>query len=92
MEACKEDPVMTHALKFRALVSGKTLALPDLSAFEGKRVEVIVMEDDSEELPPPPPLSQRPLGLLRGTFVVPEDLDAPLPPELQRYFEGDGDR
>jgi len=38
---------MTYALKFHAVVSGKTLVLPDLSAFEGKRVEVIVVEDDA---------------------------------------------
>jgi len=84
---------MTHALKFRAVVAGNTLVLPDLGAFEGKRVEVIVIEDDSgEPLPLHPPPSQRPLGLLRGTFVVPDDFDAPLSPELQRYFDGDDDR
>jgi hypothetical protein len=36
------------ALKFHALVSGKTLPLPGLSAFEGKRVEVIVFEDEGQ--------------------------------------------
>ncbi len=86
---------MAQALKFHALVSGKTLPLPDLSAFEGKHVEVIVVEDEgqgrsttltSTESPP-----QRPLGLYRGQFIVPDDFDAPLPPEIQKYFDGQGD-
>lgn len=37
---------MTKALRFHAVVRGKALALPDLSAFEGKRVEVIVLAED----------------------------------------------
>jgi hypothetical protein len=74
---------MAHALKFHAIVSGKTLTLPDLSAFEGKRVEVIVVEDD-------PPID---LGAgSRGQFVVPDDFDDPLPPEIQKYFEGGEDK
>ena len=81
---------MAHALKFHAVVSGKTLALPDLSAFEGKRVEVIVMEEEEPPEPRAMPQGERRLGTLRGTFVVPEDFDAPLPAELQGYFEGDG--
>jgi hypothetical protein len=39
---------MAYALKFHAVVQNKTLALPDLSAFEGKRVEVIVIAADDE--------------------------------------------
>jgi hypothetical protein len=82
---------MAQALKFHAVVSGKTLALPDLSAFEGMRVEVIVVEDEvSAERGVAP--QGRPLGIMRGQFVVPEDFDAPLPEELQRYFEGEGDK
>ena len=83
---------MAHALKFHALVSGKTLPMPDLSAFEGKRVEVIVVEDEgqvqgiaSESGDSP---RQRPLGLYRGQFTVPDDFDAPLPPDIQKYFDG----
>ena len=33
-------------------------------------------------------LARRPVGLAEGDFVVPDDFDDPLPPELQRYFEG----
>lgn len=42
---------MANALKFHAVVVGKTLPLPDLSAFEGKRVEVIVVEEERSERP-----------------------------------------
>ena len=85
---------MAHALKFHALVAGKTLPLPDLSAFEGKRVEVIVIEDESQvpsvvSASPESP-RQRPLGLYRGQFTVPDDFDAPLPAEIQKYFDGQG--
>ena len=80
---------MAQALKFHAVVSGKTLALPDLGVFEGMRVEVTVMATDGPaELGKP--RARRPLGLLRGQFVVPEDFDDPLPPEIQSYFEGEG--
>lgn len=86
---------MANALKFHALVSGKTLPLPDLSAFEGKRVEVIVVEDEGQvhniaSATPESP-RQRPFGLYRGQFTVPDDFDAPLPPEIQKYFDGQGD-
>lgn len=78
---------MAHALKFHAIVSGKTLTLPDLSAFEGKRVEVIVVEDEAPSDRGVAPHS-RPLGILRGQLIVPDDFDDPLPPEIQKYFEG----
>lgn len=82
---------MANALKFHAIVSGKTLPLPDLGAFEGKRVEVIVVEDEGQPSLPPQPPQRRPFGLLRGRLVVPDDFDAPLSPDLQKYFDGDGD-
>lgn len=44
---------MANALKFHAVVRGKTLPLPDLAAFEGKRVEVIVVEDETPEAQQP---------------------------------------
>lgn len=86
---------MAHALKFHARVSGKTLPLPDLGAFEGKRVEVIVVEDEGPPSLRPAPEElhsgkQRPLGLYRGQFSVPEDFDAPLPDDIQNYFDGGG--
>jgi antitoxin (DNA-binding transcriptional repressor) of toxin-antitoxin stability system len=30
----------------------------------------------------------RPVGLCKGEFVVPDDFDAPLPPEILRAFDG----
>lgn len=83
---------MAQALKFHTVVSGKTMSLPDLSAFEGKRVEVIVVEEEAPAESGATPRGQRPLGLLRGQFVVPDDFDAPLPSEIQQYFDGDADK
>lgn len=34
---------------------------------------------------------KRPSGLAKGMFVVPDDFDAPLPEDIQRYFEGHGE-
>lgn len=31
----------------------------------------------------------RPLGMLRGTFSVPPDFNAPLPADIQSFFEGE---
>ena len=31
------------------------------------------------------------LGLLKGKLTIPNDFDAPLPPELLTAFEGDGE-
>jgi len=99
---------MTKALRFHAVVRGKALPLPDLSAFEGKRVEVIVLaEDDVAEptaagptsdapvgggaAPGEPTPTRRIFGALRGKLHVPDDFDAPLPDDIQKYFEGRGD-
>jgi hypothetical protein len=90
--AAKDENTMANALKFHAVVSGNTLALPDLGAFEGKRVEVIVVEDEAHAPASVVPFpSRRPLGLLRGQLSVPDDFNAPLPPEIQKYFDGDDD-
>jgi hypothetical protein len=89
---------MAKALRFHAVVRGKALPLPDLSAFEGKRVEVIVLaeEDAAEALEqtaetPAAPALRGKLGMMRDVLQVPDDFDAPLPPEIQRYFDGEGD-
>jgi prevent-host-death family protein len=37
------------------------------------------------------PKGKRTLGFLHGRIRVADDFDAPLPPEIQRYFEGEGD-
>ena len=79
---------MTQALKIHTVVSGKSLTLSDLGAFEGKRVQVTVTEEDDQ---PVAPLARRELGLLRGKLWVAEDFDAPLPDDLQRYFDGESE-
>ena len=35
---------------------------------------------------------KRKLGALRGKIVMTPDFDAPLPPDIQRYFDGEDDR
>src|SRR5688572_3898838 len=61
---------MARALRFHAVVSGKTLPLPDLSAFEGKRVEVIVLEEEVKVEPTAKRVERR-FGTMSGQFVVP---------------------
>jgi hypothetical protein len=77
---------MTKALKFHAVVAGKTLRLPDLSAFEGKRVEVIVVEDEGSERPVR--AHTRRFGTMAGEIEIAPDFDAPLPDEVQAGFYG----
>jgi hypothetical protein len=49
----------------------------------------------SEEAPPLaiPGLSSPPrrFGSMRGLITLADDFDAPLAPEIQRYFDGEGD-
>ncbi len=82
---------MSHALKFHAVVSGKTLRLPDLSAFEGKRVEVTVIEEETRDDGASEAPAPRPLGSYRTRLSVAEDFDSPLPPEVQSSFDGGSD-
>jgi hypothetical protein len=81
---------MAKALKFHALVAGKTLPLPDLSAFEGKRVEVIVVEDEGTERAEP--AADRRFGTMAGEIEIAPDFDAPLPHEVEAAFEGEFER
>lgn len=74
---------MAQALKFYAIISGNTLPLPDLSAFEGKRVEVVVIEDE------PAAPRTRSFGTLAGQLTVAVDFDAPLPDQVLKDFEGE---
>jgi len=86
---------MAHALKFKTVVSGKTLTLSDLDAFVGKHVEVTVAEDESmnaddaaQRTAPP---VKRHFGTMAGKLEISDDFDQPLPPDIQRYFEGETD-
>ena len=91
----------TKALRFHAVVRGKALPLPDLSAFEGKRVEVIVRAEDDDEaaiavtpavaVPAPGQPRRRIFGGLQGKVTIHGNFDDPLPDDIQKYFEGRGD-
>ncbi len=86
---------MANALKFKTVVSGKTLTLSDLDAFVGKHVEVTVAEDESVNVddaasPAAPPV-KRNFGTMAGKLEISDDFDRPLPPDIQRYFEGETD-
>ena len=39
-------------------------------------------------LEPAPLLQQRPIGLAKGQFIVPDDFNAPLPEDVLQTFEG----
>jgi hypothetical protein len=62
-----------------------------LERFEGKRVEVIVLDDEpgpaNTEVVASAP--KRRFGTMAGQIKIADDFDAPLPPEIQRAFEGD---
>jgi hypothetical protein len=77
---------MANALRFHAVVAGKTLPLPDLGVFEGKRVEVIVVEDEGSERPVP--ARTRRFGTMAGQIEIASDFDAPLPEDIQAGFDG----
>ncbi|XXX73190.1 hypothetical protein WMF30_36630 [Sorangium sp. So ce134] len=81
---------MANAIRIHTQVTSDTLHIPELSALVGKNVEVIILEDESASRRPTPPA--RKLGTLRGMFDVPEDFDAPLPEDMLRAFEGEGER
>jgi len=37
------------------------------------------------------PRKPRGVGFCKGEIWISDDFDAPLPPEIQRYFDGEGD-
>jgi len=83
---------MAEALRFRTVVSGKTLTLSDLGRFEGKRVEVIVLDDDQADTVSGGGVRSKPkrrFGTMAGQIQIADDFDAPLPPDIQRAFDGD---
>jgi hypothetical protein len=83
---------MAEALRFRTVVSGKTLTISDLGRFEGKRVEVIVLDDDPTDtatLGSARSQPKRRFGTMAGQIKIADDFDAPLPPDIERAFEGD---
>ena len=84
-------PQLAQALKIHTVISGKTLTLSDLGAFEGKCVQVTVQEELERDVEQATHRPRRELGLLRGKVWLAEDLDAPLPDDIQKYFDGNAD-
>jgi antitoxin (DNA-binding transcriptional repressor) of toxin-antitoxin stability system len=68
---------------------------PYLRLVEAGETVVITRADRAvaEIKPPPQPATTshapRPFGLGKGEFVVPDDFDAPLPPDVLDAFEGE---
>ena len=67
---------------FERVQAGETLLITQA----GRPVAEINPVKSSE--PDKLPLTRRPSGLAKGDFVVPDDIDDPLPDELQRLFDG----
>lgn len=83
---------MAEALRFRTVVSGRTLTISDLDRFEGRRVEVIVLDDEQQDVAAAELARSKPrrrFGTMAGQIRVADDFDAPLPPDIERAFEGD---
>ena len=64
-----------------------------LRQVEAGETFVILQADKAiaELRPIPSSIKLRPFGLCAGEFTVPDDFDAPLPDDLQAYFEGRGE-
>lgn len=51
--------------------------------------ETVLLTDHDKALAEIKPIrKQRPIGLAKGQFVVPDDFDDPLPEEMLKLFEG----
>ncbi|MCW5958811.1 MAG: hypothetical protein KIS76_01540 [Pyrinomonadaceae bacterium] len=71
---------------YKATLNGNQLEWKDEAPDEAKadkQINVIVTILDEE----PKTKTQRPFGLSKNDFVVPEDFDAPLPEEVLADFE-----
>jgi hypothetical protein len=84
---------MAEALRFHTVISGNTLTNTDLGRFEGKRVEVIVLDDESHGAAGGGIASKptRRFGTMAGQITAADDFDTPLPAEIERAFQGDDD-
>jgi antitoxin (DNA-binding transcriptional repressor) of toxin-antitoxin stability system len=54
----------------------------------GESVVVTRADRPVAEFRPPPTSGKRPYALAAGEFVVPDDINDPLPPDLLRAFTG----
>lgn len=55
----------------------------------GEEVTITRSGEPVAMLVPVPRRGPRRFGADEGVFAVPEDFDAPLPDDIQRYFDGD---
>ena len=79
---------MQSALKLNVTVTReRVIRLPD--DFPEGPAEVIVLPTASDASPKPH--AGRRLGSMHGLITIADDFDAPLPPEIQRVFDGEGD-
>lgn len=79
---------MQTALKLNVTVTHeRVIHLPD--DFPEGPAEVIVFPTASAASSEPRPV--RRLGSMRGLITIADDFDAPLSPEIQRVFDGEGD-
>jgi hypothetical protein len=69
-------------------------ALPDFGAFEGKHVEVLVIEAQPgrEDAVPAAARPSRRFGTLAGKLRTADDFDAPLPADVQAAVDGEDPR
>jgi len=74
-----------QALRLHVTVGDALIrTLPALSVLRGQRVELIALGDEQ------PPSRNIPVpGGLLGRIALKDDFDAPLPPDIQRAFEGE---
>ncbi|WP_437752564.1 DUF2281 domain-containing protein [Sorangium sp. So ce1389] len=81
---------MANVIRIHTQITSDTLHIPELAALVGRNVEVIILEEESAPRSRPTPPTRK-LGALRGLFEVADDFDAPLPEDVLRAFEGDGE-
>ena len=71
----------------RGIVKGNAVALnEEMSAYQGREAIVTVLDQDAPT--PPPPRKDRVLGIAKGKFVCPDNIDEDND-LIARLFEGE---
>lgn len=91
VETVHRAKYVTALVEVRGVVTSKTLTMTELTHVDGEAVAAVATERVSVDIihSPSPSKATRPLGMLRGKFAVPADFNAPLPADIQRFFEGE---
>lgn len=79
-----------NAFKFRATVPADHFVKVPEEIPEGP-VEITVVVDMEPAGDGMADRRRAAMGALAARFVVPDDFNEPLPPEIQRYFDGESD-